>query len=47
MNGTPIFTPRELELLSDLVGSYLELDDLSQKEFGEAKVLLEKIDEQL
>ncbi len=42
-----MFSETELELLSNLVGSYLETDDLNQREFGEAKYLLEKIDAQL
>lgn len=37
----------ELELLSNLVGLYLETDDLNQREWGEAKVLQEKIDHRL
>lgn len=39
-----MFTENELILLSDLVGQYLENDDLNQREFGEAKALLEIID---
>lgn len=39
-----MFSEDELVLLSDLVGQYLEQDDLNQKEFGEAKTLLEKLD---
>jgi hypothetical protein len=39
-----MFTENELILLSDLVGQYLEKDDLNQREFGEAKALLEVID---
>jgi hypothetical protein len=42
-----MFTENELVLLSDLVGQYLEIEDLSQREFGEAKFLLEKVDNQL
>lgn len=42
-----MFTENELVLLSDLVGQYLELDDLSQREFGEAKACLEKVDSML
>jgi hypothetical protein len=39
-----MFTENELVLLSDLVAQYLEKDDLNQREFGEAKALLEVID---
>ena len=39
-----MFTLTELELLSNLVAEYLEKDDLNQREFGEAKALLELID---
>ena len=42
-----MFTENELVLMSDLVGTYLENDDLNQREFGEAKALLEKIDSRL
>lgn len=39
-----MFTENELILISDLVGQYLEKDDLNQREFGEAKALLEMVD---
>lgn len=40
------FTSAELEFLSDLVGTYLEdEDDLSQREWGFAKGVLDKIEE--
>ncbi len=41
------FSEIELVLLSNLLGDYLELDDLNQREFAEAKYLLEKVDSQL
>lgn len=42
------FTSEELEFLSELVGAYLEgNDDLNHTEFGFAKSLLDKIDEEL
>lgn len=42
------FDLAELEFLSELVGEYLEgNDDLSHREYGFAKSLLEKIDEEL
>lgn len=44
MCDEPTFTPTELELLSDLLGSYLETDDLNQREFGTAKSLSEKVE---
>lgn len=41
-------TSEELEFLSELVGAYLEgNDDLNHTEFGFAKSLLDKIDEEL
>lgn len=41
-------TSDELEFLSELVGDYLESnDDLNHNEFGFAKALLDKIDEEL
>jgi hypothetical protein len=41
-------TSDELEFLSELVGEYLEEnDDLNHREFGFAKALLEKIEEEL
>jgi hypothetical protein len=41
-------TSDELEFLSELVGEYLEdNDDLNHTEFGFAKGLLDKIDEEL
>ncbi len=40
----PMYTQAELELLSDLLGTYLETDDLSHAEWAIAKVLLEQID---
>jgi hypothetical protein len=39
-----MFTENDLILLSDLLGQYLEIEDLSQREFGEAKSCLEKVD---
>jgi len=39
-----LFTPKELELLSELVGQYLEIDDLNHIEWAEAKVLSEKLE---
>lgn len=44
MCAEPMFTPKELELLSVLVGDYLEIDDLNQIEWAEAKVISEKIE---
>lgn len=42
------FNSEELEFLSDLVGAYLEgNDDLNHTEFGFAKSVLDKIDEEL
>ncbi len=44
MCDEPIFTSKEIELLSELVGSYLEIDDLNHIEWAEAKVLSEKLE---
>lgn len=37
----------ELELISNLLATHLETDDLNQVEWAEAKVLLEKIDQRI
>lgn len=44
MDTSNPFTEKELVLLSDLVGSWLETDDLNHVEWAEAKVLSEKLD---
>ncbi len=41
------FSESQLVLMSDLLGEYLEKDDLNQREFGDAKYLLDKIDAML
>lgn len=38
------FSENELEALGELVAQYLELDDLNQREWAEARALLDKIE---
>lgn len=38
------FSESELVLLSNLLGEFLEIPDLSTREWAEAKVLVEKVD---
>lgn len=47
MCDEPMFSQPELLLLSELLGSYLEIDDLNHREWADAKALSDKIEHRI